>query len=338
MLNRKRLENAKISWNEIADAINSEFYDKEFVRTGRHCRDRWVHHLNPKLSKSHWLLEEDLQIMEYVFSNGKKWANLSKIMNNRNEDSIRNRFIKLFKSFKIKEKEEKIKKNGSFYEEQMIKKIIIDIKKKLAPEEKSQNEAAATLLGKRKFSELIEAQTNTVQSASNIKQEQNEILIIENLATKKRITEIEDHQIPIIQTETCKAKNETSAQKTQENLFEQNQTKNEKLIELQKDELININNNGNLFSNQADYLNVNTPLNYNPLLSTNPFALNFAQNMALNQNFFQRSLMSNTLFGQANFQNQYFYDLMMIQRMKMMLMTPPFFKSMESFGSFYDKK
>ena len=39
--------------------------------------------------------------MKFIIDSGKKWANLSKIMKNRNEDSIRNRYIKLMKNEKI---------------------------------------------------------------------------------------------------------------------------------------------------------------------------------------------------------------------------------------------
>ena len=88
----------------MAVNLNESFHSSEFVRTGRQCRDRWVHHLNPKFCRVEWTLDEDLKILRYVSEHGKKWANLSRIMEKRNEDSIRNRFIKLIKSYRKKEK------------------------------------------------------------------------------------------------------------------------------------------------------------------------------------------------------------------------------------------
>ena len=129
---RKLPEKGKISWNDLATTINNSLYNGEFIRTGRHCRDRWVHHLNPKLSRLQWTQEEDLRIIKYVLTYGKKWANLAKTMENRNEDSIRNRFIKLIKSCRNKEKQEKgksLSKENYKPEGKILSRLLADLSK-----------------------------------------------------------------------------------------------------------------------------------------------------------------------------------------------------------------
>ena len=108
------------------------------MRTGRHCRDRWVHHLNPKLSRIQWSIEEDLNIVRYVIENGKKWANLAKTMENRNEDSIRNRFIKLMKGCRSKDKPARNTKETRT-ESSMLSKLLNELSKKtFSQDEKSE--------------------------------------------------------------------------------------------------------------------------------------------------------------------------------------------------------
>jgi len=150
------------------------------MRTGRHCRDRWVHHLNPKLSRIQWSSDEDLQIVRYVMENGKKWANLAKNMDNRNEDSIRNRFIKLMKSCRNKERIGKNMKECKA-EGNMLTKLLNELNKKSMNEEEEKsedqnNEAIPNNLGskrKREKSQIIkeEAHNNVKMETEEKKQE-----------------------------------------------------------------------------------------------------------------------------------------------------------------------
>lgn len=97
-----------------------------------------MHHLNPKLSRVQWSIEEDLKIVRYVIENGKKWANLAKTMENRNEDSIRNRFIKLMKGCRSKDKTTRNTKETRT-ESSMLSKLLNELSKKnFSEEEKSE--------------------------------------------------------------------------------------------------------------------------------------------------------------------------------------------------------
>ena len=121
------------------------------MRTGRQCRDRWVHHLNPKFCRVQWSVDEDLKILRFVMENGKKWAKLSKIMENRNEDSIRNRFIKLIKSYRKKEKTVHIKKNNY----KMFSKMVIELDKQQVDIKNEQIEDHNVNIGKKRHREHV---------------------------------------------------------------------------------------------------------------------------------------------------------------------------------------
>lgn len=133
----------------MATSINNSFYNGDFMRTGRQCRDRWVHHLNPKFCRVQWSMDEDLKILRFVMENGKKWAVLSRIMENRNEDSIRNRFIKLIKSYR---KKEKLNKNSpkKKFQRKIFSKLLIELDKQKADEENKIIEHQISNLGKKR--------------------------------------------------------------------------------------------------------------------------------------------------------------------------------------------
>lgn len=38
-------------WNEIAEELNKKVNGKFSFRLGKHCRERWLNHLNPILKK-----------------------------------------------------------------------------------------------------------------------------------------------------------------------------------------------------------------------------------------------------------------------------------------------
>jgi len=47
-------------------------------RVGKQCRERWHNHLNPKILRGEWTLEEDKMIINYCCTKGNKWAEISK--------------------------------------------------------------------------------------------------------------------------------------------------------------------------------------------------------------------------------------------------------------------
>jgi len=59
-------------------------------RTGKQCRERWHNQLNPLLKKSRWSLEEDWILFFLHETVNNRWAEITKILLGRSDNSIKN--------------------------------------------------------------------------------------------------------------------------------------------------------------------------------------------------------------------------------------------------------
>ncbi|CAD8157732.1 unnamed protein product [Paramecium octaurelia] len=82
-------------WSQISEELNSQNLN---YRTSKQCRERWLNHLNPKISKDPWNDDEDILLLDLILAHGRKWAEISKLFDcRRNENNVKNRFSSLIK-------------------------------------------------------------------------------------------------------------------------------------------------------------------------------------------------------------------------------------------------
>jgi len=69
-------------WSTIASHIPG--------RIGKQCRERWFNHLSPDVRKTNWTPEEDRIIIDAHSKIGNKWTNISKLLEGRPANAIKN--------------------------------------------------------------------------------------------------------------------------------------------------------------------------------------------------------------------------------------------------------
>ena len=77
-------------WAVIAERLNKIL--KSPGRSGKQCRERWHNHLDPLILKDPWSLEEEKLLFEKNIQLGNKWADISKYIKGRTDNSIKNHF------------------------------------------------------------------------------------------------------------------------------------------------------------------------------------------------------------------------------------------------------
>ncbi|XP_041990156.1 transcription factor MYB3R-1-like [Salvia splendens] len=69
-------------WSTIANHLPG--------RIGKQCRERWHNHLNPNINKEAWTQDEELTLIRAHQIYGNKWAELTKLLPGRTDNSIKN--------------------------------------------------------------------------------------------------------------------------------------------------------------------------------------------------------------------------------------------------------
>ena len=154
----------RIQWELIAKELNKQLHLLDpYIRLSKHCRERWVNHLNPEMKKDKWTVQEDLNLFENYLEHPQKWSKISRVLKGRTDNSIKNRFNKLIKLDKLKSSlyDKKVEDDDSF---EKLKKIFYQAKEsiKIEPCNSNDDDIPSKL---EKFEEKKEEETfNAVNS------------------------------------------------------------------------------------------------------------------------------------------------------------------------------
>jgi hypothetical protein len=60
------------------------------TRSGKSCRERWYNHLDPKIKRTEWSIEEQWVVFILRGEQNLRWANISKMLLGRTDNAVKN--------------------------------------------------------------------------------------------------------------------------------------------------------------------------------------------------------------------------------------------------------
>ena len=86
-------------WKKIAEEFN-KLSDTSVYRHSKQCRERWINHLDPSIKRGEWNDEDDVKLLMGVVQIGRKWSEIAKLLGDRTENAVKNRWHSLTKMYR----------------------------------------------------------------------------------------------------------------------------------------------------------------------------------------------------------------------------------------------
>ncbi|CAK82968.1 unnamed protein product (macronuclear) [Paramecium tetraurelia] len=127
----KRIKGFKLrkQWTEEENQKLKDLVSKIWLslETGKQIREHYLNQLHPDINNEPWTKEEDEIVVESYKKLGGKWSQISKNLNNRSENSIKNRFYSYLRNkylniknpyYIVPEKKQKLNESNTSEEKQ----------------------------------------------------------------------------------------------------------------------------------------------------------------------------------------------------------------------------
>lgn len=109
-----------LHWSLIAYRLNSDYGIAG--KSGKQCRERWINHLNPSISKTPWSEQEENELVFYQNVYGNRWSKIAKKISGRSENAIKNHFYS-----RLRKKIRKFNKFNKFYQKSPVSENLTDV-------------------------------------------------------------------------------------------------------------------------------------------------------------------------------------------------------------------
>ncbi|CAD8097646.1 unnamed protein product [Paramecium primaurelia] len=244
-------QDEKHIWTHIALELYNQ-NNGQYIRTPKQVRERWMNYLNPKLKKTNWNQQEDLQLLNMVVKNGKRWSLISSLLDGRTENQVKNRFKSLIQKIYKDEDDDDIEELEAI-KEYLNKQNVQQIQEPQKEESQIRKTYLRQVKSKTDLKQLnkieeLEVLTKKRKAIKDVLQIDEQV----NINSQKDLQFTSKQQNNKVKVEENRQDIQVEPQQQQQILFEQQQ----KMQQYFQSQLLNENNKKDLSTPNTLYYNI----------------------------------------------------------------------------------